>query len=240
MNAQCTLAGNEARLRSVTASLLALEAGVAEAGVWGTFNILQQVSCSMKYDASGNENELLPNLLGLTDRRAIELAEAEGFFRAELVLYDELNDDTVFDVAYIKRLHRLALERVYGFAGKFRGVNISKSGFTFPAAKFLDASMQEFQVTVLRKEPLVPSSREAIIAHMAIVHAELLFIHPFREGNGRTARLLLDLLALKHGYAKLDFTPMKDDFDDYVSAVQRAGSGDYAAMEKLIRAAFPS
>jgi cell filamentation protein len=194
----------------------------------------------MKYDAPGNEDEVLPNLLGLSDRRAIELAEAEGFFRAELVLYGELNDDTVFDVAYIKRLHRLALERVYEFAGKFRGVNISKGGFTFPAAKFLDASMQDFEVTVLRNEPSVPSSREALIAHMAIVHAELLFIHPFREGNGRAARLLLDLLALKHGYEKLDFKPMKDRFDDYVAAVQHAASGDYAAMEQLIRSDFPS
>lgn len=194
----------------------------------------------MKYDAPGNEDEVLPNLLGLSDRRAIELAEAEGFFRAELVLYGELNDDTVFDVSYIKRLHRLALERVYEFAGKFRGVNISKGGFTFPAAKFLDASMKDFEVTVLRNEPSVPSSREALIAHMAIVHAELLFIHPFREGNGRAARLLLDLLALKHGYEKLDFKPMKDRFDDYVAAVQHAASGDYAAMEQLIRSAFPS
>lgn len=194
----------------------------------------------MKYDAPGNEDEVLPNLLGLSDKRAVELAEGEGFFRAELVLYDELNDDTVFDAAYITRLHHLALGHVYAFAGKLRQVNISKGGFAFPAARFLDASMNEFGTKVLVKEPVVPASRDLLIAHMAQVHGELLFIHPFREGNGRAARLLLDLMALKHGYGKLDFTPMKKRFDEYVAAVQHAASGDYAPMEQLIRAPFPS
>ena len=194
----------------------------------------------MKYDAPGNEDEVLPNLLGLSDKRAIELEEAQGFFRAELVLYEELNDDTVFDLAYVMRLHRLALDHLYAFAGKLREVNISKGGFAFPAAKFLDASMRDYEARVMRKEPPVPASREALVAHLAIVHGELLFIHPFREGNGRTARLLVDLIALKHGYGKLDFEPMRQRFDDYVSAVQRAASGDYAPMEQLIRLAFPS
>ncbi len=194
----------------------------------------------MKYDAPGHEDEILPNLLGLSDKRAIELAEGEGFFRAELVLYEELGDDTIFDVTYIKRIHHLALAHLYAFAGKLREVNISKGGFAFPAARFLEPSMREFETNVLKKEPAVPGSREALISHMAMVHGELLFIHPFREGNGRTARLLLDLMAMKHGYAKLDFQPMKERFDEYVAAVQRAASGDYASMERLIRAAFPS
>ncbi|MBK9147118.1 MAG: Fic family protein [Flavobacteriales bacterium] len=194
----------------------------------------------MKYDAPGSEDEVLPNLLGLSDKRAIELEEAQGFFRAELVLYEELNDDTVFDLAYVMRSHRLALDHLYAFAGTLREVNISKGGFAFPAAKFLDASMRDFEARVLLKEPPVPASREALIAYLAIVHGELLFIHPFREGNGRTARLLADLIAMKHGYGKLDFTVMNKDFDGYVSAVQRAASGDYVPMERLIRAAFPN
>lgn len=193
----------------------------------------------MKYDAPGSEDEVLPNLLGLTDKRAIELEEAQGFLRTELVLYDELSADTVFDVAYIMRLHQLALGHLYAFAGKLREVNISKDGFTFPAAKFLEASMRDFETSVLRKEPSPPALPEALITHLAMVHGELLFIHPFREGNGRTARLLIDLMAMKHGYGKLDFGPMKRRFDDYVRAVQHAASGNYAPMEQLIRAAFP-
>ena len=51
----------------------------------------------------------------------------------------------------------------------------------------------------MRKEPPVPASREALVAHLAIVHGELLFIHPFREGNGRTARLLEFHILLEAG-----------------------------------------
>jgi cell filamentation protein len=149
----------------------------------------------MKYDTPGEQDEVLPNLLGLSDKRSLELAEAEGFLRAELILYDELGDDTIFDLPYIKRMHHLALGRVYAFAGKWRDVNLSKGGFAFPAARFLDASMQEFESRLLRHEPSVPASRDALIGHMAAVHGELLFIHPFREGNGRAARLLLDLVS---------------------------------------------
>ncbi|HRD52556.1 MAG TPA: hypothetical protein PKY96_07905 [Flavobacteriales bacterium] len=63
----------------------------------------------MKYDLPGDQGEVLPNLLGLTEQRAVELAEAEGFLRAEITLYDELEDGTIFDVAYVQRMHRLAL-----------------------------------------------------------------------------------------------------------------------------------
>jgi hypothetical protein len=47
-------------------------------------------------------------------------------------------------------------------------------------------------------------------------------------------------MAMKHGYGKLDFMPMKQRFDEYVAAVQHAAAGNYGPMEVLIRAAFPS
>ena len=68
-------------------------------------------------------------------------------------------------------------DSVYALDGKRREVNISKGGFTFPAAKFLDASMRVFESRVLRNEPPAPASVEALIAHLAVVHGELLFIH---------------------------------------------------------------
>jgi cell filamentation protein len=100
--------------------------------------------------------------------------------------------------------------------------------------------MRDFETKVLREEPAVPASRDDLIRHLATVHGELLFIHPFREGNGRAARLLTDLMAMKHGYDKLDYAPMKARFGEYVAAVQQAAAGNYAPMEGLIRAAFPS
>jgi cell filamentation protein len=194
----------------------------------------------MKYDLPDDQGEVLPNLLGLIDQRAVELAEAEGFLRAEITLYDELEDGTFFDLAYLQRMHRLALGHLYAFAGKWREVNLSKGGFNFPSAKYLDATMQEFERSMLKPLPDLYEDREALIRDVALVHGELLFIHPFREGNGRTARLLADMMAQKQGYGKLHWERIgRVRFDDYVQAVQQAAVSNRQPMEDIIRSVFP-
>ena len=195
----------------------------------------------MKYELPGDEGEPLPNLLGLVDQRAVELAEAEGFLRAEITLYDELDDGTTFDLAYLRRLHALALGHLYAFAGKWREVNLSKGGFNFPSAKFLDATMVDFEQKVLKPLPDLNTDRDALIRDITHVHGELLFIHPFREGNGRTARLLADMMAQKQGYARLRWERVgRERFDDYVNAVHQAALGNRPPMEAIIRSVFPN
>jgi cell filamentation protein len=195
----------------------------------------------MKYDLPGDQGEVLPNLLGLTDQRAVELSEAEGFLRAEMTLYDELHDGTAFDLAYLQRMHKLALGHLYAFAGKWREVNLSKGGFNFPSAKFLDATMRTFDQGVLRQLPAIYADRDALIRDIAQVHGELLFIHPFREGNGRTARLLADMMAQKQGFGKLHWERIgRVRFDAYVQAVQQAALDNRAPMEAIIHSVFPS
>jgi len=55
---------------------------------------------------------------------------------------------------------------------------------------------------------------------IARVHLELLFIHPYREGNGRTARLVATLMALQAGYSGFDWEVFYRRFDDYVKSIQ--------------------
>ncbi len=186
------------------------------------------------------EGEVLPNLLSLTSPEQIAEAEFEGFTESEIILTEELDGATRFNSAYIQRIHALALGRLYAFAGKWRDVNLSKGGFTFAAARFLPETMQSFDHDVLGTLTY-SSDREALIADIAKVHAELLFIHPFREGNGRTARVLANLMARRAGHAPPDWSLMGDDeFDAYVKAVQAAAGQDYAPMTRLIRALMPA
>ena len=78
-----------------------------------------------------------------------------------------------------------------------------------------------------------------MITDVAKVHAELLFIHPFREGNGRTARLLASLMAAKAGYKLPELEKFKEErFEEYVLAVQQAATGSYSLMGKIIRSLF--
>ena len=191
-----------------------------------------------KYQAAANESEILPNLLGLTDAPAIGLAEFEGFLRADIVLTEALTPTTKFTLPYLLEMHRLALGHLYAFAGRYREVNISKGGFAFPAARFLPASMQQFERDWLHQA--LPAGPHALLDRVGAVHGELLFIHPFREGNGRTARLLANLMLEQQGHGRLRWERIDEAaFPRYVAAVQQSGLGNYAPMQALMRTLSP-
>jgi cell filamentation protein len=192
-----------------------------------------------RYVFSHDEGELLPNKLNLKDREAIEQSEFEGFLLAELTLTEKLSVRTKFNIRYIKWIHKLSLGHLYSFAGKYRTVNMSKGGFLFPAAQFISRSIETFENEVLSTLPNKYENKESLIKDIAIVHGELLFIHPFREGNGRTARVLANLMARKQGYKGLNFDKIDDKvFLMYVSAVQSVADKDYLPMEKIIKLLF--
>ena len=113
------------------------------------------MSKKIKYTVSSSEAEaeIMPNKPGLKTLAEIELAELEGFLFAYTVLFDELSEKTKFNLKYIFKIHKLAFGKLYRFAGKPRTVNISKGGFMFPPAKFLEQTLIDFEKNVLKKLP---------------------------------------------------------------------------------------
>ena len=194
----------------------------------------------MKYDSPNNQSEILPNLLNLKTSDEIAISEFEGFLKSEIQLTESLTTRTKFNISYILKIHKLSLGHLYSFAGKYRDVNISKGGFAFPASRFLTETMKEFEIDVLSKLPNKYNNKEDLIKDISQVHAELLFIHPFREGNGRTARILANLMARKQNYDPLKFNLISgQEFESYVIAVQSSADKNYEKMEKLISFIFP-
>ena len=189
-----------------------------------------------RYTTNEEENQCLPNLQGLTIPEEIAEAEFEGFLMAEIMLTEQLTTITRFDCRYIRHIHKLALGDLYSFAGKYRTVNMSKGGFLFPSALFIPQSMQTFEEEIRRPLPEVYTENQVLIKDVAQVHGELLFIHPFREGNGRTARILANLMIRKQGYEGLRFEKIK--FREYVWAVQQVSEKNYHPMEKIIESIF--
>jgi cell filamentation protein len=186
-----------------------------------------------------DENVILHNKMRIINLRKLHQMEFSGFLKAQFLLLEELTLSTKFDVKYICRIHRLALSHLYDFAGKLRHVNMAKGGFIFPSARFLPKIMEDFEAKFLKTLPDKYDSDEELIKDIARVHAELLYIHPFREGNGRTARVLANLMAAKQGHGFLDLNKIKENhFEDYVKAVQAATDEDYIPMEKIIRLVF--
>lgn len=195
----------------------------------------------MKYQTPNDQSEFLPNLLNLKSVEEVALSEFEGFLKAEIVLTEKLSARTKFDVKYILQIHKLALGHLYAFAGKYRDVNLSKGGFPFAAARFLPETMEAFDKDILSGLENEYQDRSELIRDIAVVHAELLFIHPFREGNGRTARILANLMARKQGFGSLMFDKVGEkEFETYVEAVQKAASKDYRKMEEFITLIFPT
>lgn len=192
-----------------------------------------------KYKVSREENEVLPNLLHLDKKEDIDNAEFEGFLYAELYLTEKLNSRTKFNEKYIKQIHKIALKDLYGFAGLYRTVNMSKGGFLFPTAQFIPQSMTAYDNEILSLLPNTYESEKSLISDVAKVHGELLFIHPFREGNGRTARILANLMVRKQGYKGLHFDRIDDEiFVQYVNAVQMVAEKNYGPMEEVIKLVF--
>lgn len=162
--------------------------------------------------------------------------------RGQLRTLDEISrlfaENHQFTADDICRIHRIWLGGLYPWAGKFRQVNISKGGFSFAAAKHVPALMGDFEKNILQKfTPCQYNSIEEIITALAMVHTELVLIHPFREGNGRLARLLSILMCWQARLPTLDFggvTGKKKQ--EYFAAVRAGMDHDYKPMEEMFRA----
>lgn len=189
-----------------------------------------------RYVTNREENQELPNLQGITDKALLAEAEFEGFLMAEILFTEQLTTTTRFDCKYIRSIHKTALKELYSFAGHYRTVNMSKGGFLFPSALFIPQNMQTFENEILSQLPDIYPDKEELIHDVAVVHGELLFIHPFREGNGRTARILANLMVRKQGYEGLRFE--KINFREYVIAVQHVSEKNYKPMERIINSIF--
>jgi len=187
---------------------------------------------------SGSRGRVLRNLLGIKSKREMDQVEAEEQLRAleELItLYDQ---DHRFTSADVRRIHKIWLGPIYAWAGQYRRVNLSKGDFPFAPANQIPRLMVELEKGPLRQyTPCRFTVMDEIVRAIAIVHTELLLIHPFREGNGRTARLLAILMALQVGLPPLHFGGIKGrKRQEYFAAVQAGLDRDYTPMEKVFNA----
>lgn len=134
----------------------------------------------------------------LSKKRALELFESG--------MLDKLEPGTFKTLQVI---HKQLFMDIYDFAGKVRSVNIAKGGFRFvPAMYLLDALKQI--------ERMPQSTFDEIIEK----YVEMNFAHPFREGNGRSTRIWLDLILKKELQLVIDWS--KVNKEDYLSAMERS------------------
>ena len=183
----------------------------------------------------GSRHRVLKNLLGVASKQDMDNAEARALEQAMDVLvraYGEMHRFTATDLC---DCHRAWLGSIYEWAGCYRLVNVSKDGFPFAAAAQVPTLMDQFERDVLRRyTPCTFADRVDVVHALAETHVEFVLIHPFRDGNGRLARVLSSLMALQAGLPLLDFSLMAGTGKTaYIAAIHAGLDKHYAPMERL-------
>jgi len=187
----------------------------------------------------GSDGRVMANKLGIADQAELDEAEA----RLLQLLYEEvfanLEPDRPLDVALIKYWHRRWLGGLFDWAGQERQVNLQKDGFPFAAASQVPQLLKELDEKWLKtRTPCCDMTRDEAVRAIAEIHVELILIHPFREGNGRIARLLADAMAYQAGMGPMDYSDWDTHKAEYIAAIHAGLGGDYRPMiERVSRAA---
>jgi cell filamentation protein len=178
---------------------------------------------------------VLKNKLGITDPQKAAEEETIGFINAQVIFTGKLKKQTKFNEKYIQDIHRTALVYLYPFAGIYRDVNLSKAGHHFLPFPFIPMGMSYLDREFLSKLVVDYQDPKKLIEDIAIAHCELIHIHPFREGNGRTARIFSDLMANRAGFPSLELNKFrKDNYPQYIEALNKGDDKDYSAMIEII------
>ena len=168
---------------------------------------------------------MLENKLGITN--SIELAKEEE--RITKIKAIELFENKILDKIEVgtykglAEIHKYLFEDIYEFAGKMRKENISKNNFRFASAMYLEEA--------LNKIDQMPQSNFDEIVEKYI---EMNVAHPFREGNGRSTRIWLDLILKKELKLVIDWS--KINKEDYLLAMERSPIKDVEIKELLKKA----
>ena len=154
---------------------------------------------------------VLENKLGI--KSSIELANAEEKISKkkalqlfELGLLDKMEAGT-FEA--LSAIHKYLFDEIYDFAGQIRNVNIAKGNFRFAPLMYLNVAIENI-------EKMPQSNFDEIIAK----YVEMNIAHPFREGNGRSTRIWLDLILKTELGKVVDWS--KVDKEDYLLAMERS------------------
>lgn len=203
--------------------------------------VLKSIKDSLSIEWTYNSNSIEGNTLTLQETKMVI---KDGFTikgkslreHFEVVNHQEAiefveslaSNEYVLNKLDILSIHHLVLQKIEkDFAGKYRtsGVRISGANFVPPNALKVDEFVSELI-------DFANDSEVDILIRSAIFHHRFAWIHPFFDGNGRTARLLLNLILMKSGFPPAII--LKNDRKKYYDALNQANNQDYSKLVLLI------
>ena len=153
----------------------------------------------------------LDNKLGLTSSADLAREEERISKKKALELFENglLDQLDAGKFSALKAIHKYLFEELYDFAGELRNVNIAKCNFRFAPLMYLEAALENI-------DKMPQSTFDEIIEK----YVEMNIAHPFREGNGRSTRIWLDLILKTELRKVIDWS--KVDKEDYLLAMERS------------------
>ena len=153
----------------------------------------------------------LETKLGINDSAELARMEEKISKKKAVELFEsgELNNYVAGSFELLAAIHKYLFEQIYDFAGEVRTVNLAKGNFRFAPVMYL-------QVAIENIEKMPQSTFDEIIEK----YVEMNIAHPFREGNGRSARIWLDTMLKKELNHVIDWSLV--DKEDYLLAMERS------------------
>ena len=153
----------------------------------------------------------LENRLGITDPAELARVEEKISKTKALKLFETglLDTFAVGTFEGLSQIHKYLFDEIYDFAGKIRNVNISKGSFRFAPTIYLEAALGH-----------ITNMPQSTFDQIIEKYVEMNVAHPFREGNGRSARIWLDSMLKKELHLVVDWSMV--DKEDYLLAMERS------------------
>jgi len=183
---------------------------------------------------------ILLNFAGCLDREEIHRREDEGVARAMELAATFLDraEPVALTSTIIRQVHTELMGAIYPFAGAWRTVPLHKGDgptkWPLPP-RGIEPLMEMLERDVLSRSPFLSTDDSKVFAYVSEVMGELLAIHPFREGNGRTVFILGNFLLMQNDLLPLDVYDRRNDEARYYAACEEARiHKNYEALAGLI------
>lgn len=147
------------------------------------------------------DTDVLINKFGVRTLRELNVLENEFSLNKinDLLSAPELILNK-FGINTLSRIHKYLFGDIYEWAGEFRKEDIAKDGVRFGAVSDIRNAITDVSRYISSKNGFKEESLTEVVKDIALIHGRLMNAHPFREGNGRTIRTFLELVARNAGY----------------------------------------
>ena len=151
-------------------------------------------------DPYTDNNGVLINKLNITDEKILEKQERNlSWFRSIELKQKPINGK--FDLVHLQKIHRHLFQDIYTWASKIRTVDISKGKSRFCNHRLIQSYCKKISNELKKRDFLSNLSPQEFCHQAAYFLGEYNAVHPFREGNGRAIREMLEQLAQQNGYS---------------------------------------